>query len=265
MRPCCLWWIWVVSMRIALGLEYNGSGFEGWHTQPHKRTVQDTLEYALHRIADETVSTVCAGRTDTGVHASLQVAHFDTNARRPISAWVRGVNRFLPAGVAILWAREMPPSFNARYSALARSYRYVLLNRPVRPGLDADKVGWFHLPLNENLMQQGANVLLGTHDFSSFRAAQCQAKSPVKILQKATVWREGEYIYFECRANSFLHHMVRNIVGALVFIGAGKRPWEWMGELLAARERSLAAPTFSPAGLYLSGVDYGDLLEDLGS
>jgi tRNA pseudouridine38-40 synthase len=243
-------------LKIALGLEYEGSGFAGWQTQPAGNTVQDVLERALAEIAGAPVRVACAGRTDAGVHAAAQVAHFEAPAERPESAWVRGVNALLPDSVAVRWARPVPDDFHARFSALSRSYRYVLYNHAVRPALLHGRVGWFHLPLDVVAMQSGAALLAGERDFSAFRAAECQAKSPVKTLHEAQVRRQGDCIVFEFRANAFLHHMVRNMVGALVYVGKGAHPPEWIAKLIAARDRSQAAPTFSPAGLYLSGVGY---------
>jgi tRNA pseudouridine38-40 synthase len=243
-------------VRIALGLEYDGAAFHGWQSQPGGNTVQDTVEEALAAIAGEAVAVVCAGRTDAGVHALTQVVHFDTSPVRPAQAWVRGTNSHLPGSVAVRWAQEVPEQFHARFSAVARRYRYVLYNSPVRPALETGRVGWFHLPLDADAMAEGARCLLGDHDFSAFRAAQCQARTPVKTLHEAAVRRQGDYVVFEFRANAFLHHMVRNIVGALVYVGKGKHPPAWIAELLRGRDRRLAAPTFAPAGLYLSGVEY---------
>lgn len=243
-------------MRIALGIEYDGSAYNGWQSQPHGNTVQDNLQRALSEVAASAVSVVCAGRTDTGVHALAQVVHFDTNSHRPEHAWVRGTNSFLPAAVAVRWARPVPEGFHARFSAFARRYRYVLYNSSVRSALDARRVGWFHAPLALDAMKEAAAFLLGEQDFSSFRSAECQAKSPVKTLHSVSVCRQGDYFYFDFRASAFLHHMVRNMVGSLVYVGKGKYPPEWIGELLAARNRTRAAPTFSPAGLYLAGVHY---------
>ena len=243
-------------MRIALGLEYDGAAFAGWQTQPQGNTVQDALERALAEIAGAPIRVACAGRTDAGVHAAAQVAHFDTPAARPENAWVRGVNAHLPDSIAVRWSREVPDNFHARYFALARSYRYVLHNRAVRPALLHGRVGWFHLPLDIEAMQAGAALLAGEQDFSAFRAAECQARSPVKTLHRAEVLRQDDYIVFDFRASAFLHHMVRNMVGALVYVGKGAHPPEWIAELIAGRDRRLAAPTFSPSGLYLTGVDY---------
>lgn len=245
-------------MRIALGLEYCGTGFEGWQRQTHGRTLQDALEIAISQIAAEHVDVVCAGRTDTGVHASAQVLHFDTAAQRPLSAWVRGVNAHLPNGVAVTWAREVDEQFHARFSAKSRCYRYVLLNRPVRSALLNGRVGWYHAPLDVDAMAQATKLLLGLHDFSAFRAAECQAHTPIRDLKVAQVQRQGEWIVFDFEANAFLHHMIRNLVGALVYVGNGKHPAAWIGELLGLRDRRLSPPTFSPHGLYLAGVEYPD-------
>jgi tRNA pseudouridine38-40 synthase len=199
---------------------------------------------------------VAAGRTDRGVHARGQVAHFDTDAARPQSAWVRGVNAFLPDSIAVLWSLEVPSDLHARYSALARTYRYQLLNRPVRPALEAARIGWFHAPLDLETMREAARALVGEHDFSAFRAAECQAKTPVRTLHSIDIARTGERIDFVVKANAFLHHMVRNIVGSLVYVGCGRQPPSWIAELLAGRDRTRAAPTFGPEGLYLEKVDY---------
>lgn len=243
-------------MRIALGLEYDGSGFCGWQSQPGGCGVQDVLEQALAAIAGEPVSAVTAGRTDTGVHAIGQVVHFDTEVERPDNAWVRGVNAHLPKSVAVTWARRVDEPFHARFSALERRYVYILLNRPSRPGLLQGKVGWHHAPLDLDAMREGARHLIGEHDFSAFRAAECQAKTPVKILRELEIVRSGEFLVFHLRANAFLHHMVRNLVGSLVYVGKGKHPPAWIKELLEHRDRRLAAPTFAPDGLYLAGVGY---------
>lgn len=243
-------------MRIVVGLEYRGVGFCGWQSQPQGCGVQDALEAAVSAIAGERVGVVAAGRTDTGVHAAFQVAHFDTPVERPLTAWIRGVNSHLPAGVAVLWAREVDDSFHARFAATQRGYRYVLLNHPVRPGLNGGIVGWHHRPLDADAMNRGAAHLIGRHDFSAFRAAECQAKSPVKELRLAQVARQGDYLMCDFRADGFLHHMVRNIMGCLVTIGAGTRPPEWMGEILESRDRTRAAPTFDAAGLYLTHIRY---------
>jgi tRNA pseudouridine38-40 synthase len=237
-------------------VEFDGSRFCGWQTQPQGCAVQDALERALAEIAGGPVDTVCAGRTDAGVHALGQVVHFDTDAARPESAWVRGVNALLPPACAVNWSREVMQDFHARYSALARCYRYVLLNHPVRPAADQARVGWFHVPLDLEKMQRAARLLIGEHDFSAFRSAECEARTPVRTLERLDIARRGDYVVFDFRANAFLHHMVRNIVGSLVYVGKGKYPPEWLGEILAGRDRSRAAPTFEAAGLYLSRVVY---------
>jgi tRNA pseudouridine38-40 synthase len=243
-------------MRIALGLEYDGSAFSGWQSQPCGNTVQDALEVALASIAGHPVRTVCAGRTDAGVHALAQVVHFDTDADRPETAWVRGVNAHLPQTVVVRWAQAVGGDFHARFSARSRSYRYVLLNRSVRPAILSGRAGWFHSPLDAEAMTAAAAFLLGEHDFSAFRAAECQAKSPVKTLHHAFIRREHDLIVFDFRANAFLHHMVRNIVGALVHVGKGRHRPEWVAGLLEGRDRTRAAPTFDAAGLYFAGVEY---------
>jgi tRNA pseudouridine38-40 synthase len=243
-------------VRIALGIEYDGASFAGWQSQAHGNSVQDVVEAALAKIAAHPLRVACAGRTDAGVHALAQVAHFDTTADRPDSAWVRGVNAHLPPQIAIRWARAVGDEFHARFSARSRAYRYVLLNRAVRPALLAGRVGWFHQPLDVVAMRAAAACLIGEHDFSAFRAAECQAKSPVKHLYRADVSVDGDCIVFDFHANAFLHHMIRNLVGSLVYIGKGKHPPAWLGELLAGRTRTLAAPTFAAAGLYFAGVEY---------
>jgi tRNA pseudouridine38-40 synthase len=243
-------------MRIALGVEYAGSAFCGFQTQPSRCGVQDALEEAIGGIAGHPVSIVAAGRTDAGVHAISQVVHFDTEAARPASAWVRGVNTNLPSPAAILWSHEVAGDFHARFSAAARHYTYLLENRPQRPGLRAARVGWFHQPLDVDAMQEAARALLGTHDFTSFRAAECQAKTPVRTMTRAAVSRDGDLVRFDFCANAFLHHMVRNVVGALVAIGAGRMPATWIGELLLVRDRTKGAATFAADGLYFAGADY---------
>lgn len=244
-------------MRIALGVEYDGAGFAGWQSQLHGNTVQDALERALSAVADAPVATICAGRTDAGVHALAQVVHFDTEAVRPDQAWVRGVNANLPSTVAVTWSKPVSTEFHARFSAIGRSYRYLLVNHPVRPALLHGKVGWYHAPLDVAVMRAAAAVLLGEHDFSAFRASQCQAKSPIRTLRKLDIVRQDDMIIFELEANAFLHHMVRNLVGALVYVGSGRRSGDWLANLLESCDRSMGARTFDAAGLYLTGVTYG--------
>lgn len=243
-------------MRIALGVEYDGRPYCGWQSQPDGMTVQDTLQQALSRIADRPISVNAAGRTDTGVHALEQVVHFETDVVRPLTAWVRGANTHLPDSISVRWAHPVPDDFHARFSAQGRSYRYLLINRPVRSAVHAGRAGWFHLPLDIDAMRKAAQYVLGEHDFSAFRAAECQAKSPVKCMNSLTIDKEGEMLVFNLDANAFLHHMVRNLVGCLIYVGKGKYPPEWLAEILAGRERRLAAPTFSPDGLYLRRIQY---------
>jgi tRNA pseudouridine38-40 synthase len=242
--------------RIALGLEYCGTPFRGWQSQPGGGTVQDAIESALRAVAGAATGVVCAGRTDAGVHASGQVVHFDAPVARPLTAWVRGVNSHLPAGVAVRWAQPVGEAFHARFSARGRRYRYLLLNRPPRPGLWQGRVGWYHGPLDLAAMLDACGRLPGEHDFSAFRAAECQARSPVKTMTLASVRRYGALFVFDFEASAFLHHMVRNLVGTLVHIGKGAQSPGWVDELLQMRDRKLAAPTFAPDGLYFRGPIY---------
>jgi len=245
-------------MRIALGVEYDGSSYYGWQSQAEGQTVQDTLQAALSQIAVEQISVIAAGRTDTGVHAIEQVVHFDTQIERPLTAWVRGANALLPDNISVLWARPVPDEFHARFSAHGRSYRYLLLNRAVRPAILRSRVGWYHSPLDVSQMQEAARYLLGEHDFSAFRASECQAKSPIKKILQLDIQKRGEMLIFDVSADAFLHHMVRNIVGCLVYVGNGKNPPSWLGEVLARRDRRMAAQTFAPDGLYLRKIMYED-------
>jgi tRNA pseudouridine38-40 synthase len=242
--------------RIAIGLEYDGRPFCGFQSQASGCGIQDALERAIGEVADERIVINAAGRTDRGVHASMQVAHFETSAKRPVTAWVRGVNALLPKAIAIRWARVVDPAFHARFAARRRSYHYLLLNRAERPGLLAGRVGWCHRPLDPALMREASAALTGEHDFSAFRSAECQALSPVKTLDTIAIAHDGGLITLEFVANAFLHHMVRNIVGALVQVGQGARPVTWVRELLDQRDRTKAAPTFMADGLYLTGIDY---------
>jgi tRNA pseudouridine38-40 synthase len=243
-------------MRLALGISYNGQAYEGWQSQLSGRTVQDRLEAALAEFTTQRVSTVCAGRTDAGVHGLMQVVHFDTGLRREESSWVRGTNRFLPRDIGVEWAHAVPDEFHSRASAIARRYSYVLLESQGRPSLDAGRVGWVFRPLDGQAMREAAQQVLGEHDFTSFRASACQALSPVKTLRSEDITRRGAYWRFDFEANAFLHHMFRNLMGWLVVIGQGEQPPSWMGEVLRARDRDAAAPTFSPAGLYFLGPVY---------
>ena len=246
--------------RVVLGLQYDGAPWQGWQTQTSGRTVQDRLELALQKFALTDLQTHCAGRTDAGVHALAQVVHFDTEVTREPTSWVRGLNAFLPPSIAVRWATEVPAEspdgFHARFSAHARTYHYALYNHPVRAPLMVGKCGWAFRSLDVDAMQRAAGLLLGTHDFSAFRAADCQAKSPIKSMYRIDLVRRGDMVVFTFHANAFLHHMVRNIVGSLVYVGYGKFPPEWITELLHAADRSRAAPTFMAGGLYLAKIDY---------
>ena len=244
--------------RIALGLAYDGSAWQGWQTQPHGQTVQDTLERALAEFAQTPLSTICAGRTDTGVHAAMQVVHVDAPIERRLESWVRGVNAFLPQSINVAWAQEMDESFHARFSALSRTYTYLLWRGRARPALWAGRAGWTHHPLDVPAMREGSRHLIGEHDFSAFRSSQCQAASPVRTMTRLVIEEQGPFIVLTLQANAFLHHMVRNLVGALLQIGQGRQPTAWTRDLLAQRDRRLAAATFMPDGLYLSSVEYPD-------
>jgi len=243
-------------MRIALGLEYDGAGFCGWQSQVNGCAVQDCLEKALQKLAGHELRVSAAGRTDTGVHALCQVAHFDTTKARPMSAWTRGVNANLPKNLRVLWAKQVDDSFHARFDAEQRSYQYLLANQPVAPAIMLGKVGWFHLPLDLSAMQEAAAYLVGEHDFSAFRAAECQAKSPIKQLHRAEIAKIGNHLLFDFCANAFLQHQVRNMVGALIYVGKGKHRPEYLAQLLESHDRKQSPPTFSPDGLYLTGVKY---------
>lgn len=247
-------------MRLALGVRYLGRAYDGWQSQPSGKTVQDKLEAALAAFAASRISTLCAGRTDSGVHGLMQVVHFDTEIERTPFSWVRGTNRYLPEDIAVQWAQVVPREFHCRASAVGRRYLYVLSQSPVRPSIDAGRVGWTMYPLDGDSMRAAAQILIGQHDFSSFRASACQALSPVKELRRIEIRRDSPdercRWYFEFEADAFLHHMIRNIMGCLVAVGQGLHPPGWMREVLEARSRDAAAPTFSPDGLYFLGPVY---------
>lgn len=244
--------------RLALGLEYDGRRFFGFQRQRQSPTVQESLEIALARVANHAVTVHCAGRTDTGVHATCQVVHFDTRVRRSERSWVLGANTNLPDGITVRWLRLVTPDFHARFSATGRHYEYRILNRWVRPALDLDRVSWERRGLDADAMQTAARALIGEHDFSSFRALGCQAKHPVRTIHAVEVSRGGEFVRIGVHANGFLYHMVRNMAGSLMEVGAGARPVDWIGEVLAARDRAVAGPTAPAGGLYFTGVDYPD-------
>jgi tRNA pseudouridine38-40 synthase len=243
-------------MRLACAVEYDGAGFSGWQRQEHARSVQAAVERSLSFVADHAVHVSCAGRTDAGVHATWQIIHFDAQAERSQRSWLLGANANLPSDVRLLWVRPVDDEFHARFSAQSRSYRYVILNRDVPSALLRQRVTWEHRPLQVERMREGARHLLGEHDFSSFRALACQAKSPVRTVQHLHVTRHGDLLYIDIRANAFLHHMVRNIAGVLLSVGRGERSVEWIAEVLAHRDRTRGGVTAPASGLYLVGVGY---------
>ena len=242
--------------RIAAGLEYDGRAYSGWQSQPGLETVQQVLERALGRVADSSIACVCAGRTDAGVHALAQVVHFDSAATRSERGWRLGANTYLPPDVSVVWVREVPEHFHARYSALSRAYRYVILNRDSRPGLAAGRATWERRPLDVPRMHAAAQVLVGEHDFSAFRAIECQARSPVRRVDRVTVSRQDDWVTLEISANAFLHHMVRNVAGLLMAVGQGESPPGRVASVLASRDRKTNAATAPPDGLYLAAVQY---------
>jgi len=243
-------------VRLALGLSYRGSAYDGWQSQPSGRTVQDHLEAALASFIARPVRVTCAGRTDAGVHALNQVVHLDVDVAREAVSWVRGTNRFLPADIAVQWARPVDDAFDARRSARGRRYVYRLLESPVRPGIESGLVGWTFRPLDLDALRAAARELLGTHDFSALRAAECQARTPVRTLRALEIHRHGPWWRFDFDADAFLHHMVRNAMGCLVMVGSGARDPAWLAAVLASKDRSRAAPTFAPDGLYFAGPYY---------
>lgn len=245
-----------MSRRLAMGVEYDGSAFQGWQVQDNGPSVQAAVEAALSRVANHPVRVHCAGRTDTGVHAACQIFHFDTKAARAGSAWVLGGNTNLPQGVSFLWAKEVSEDFHARFSATGRRYRYSILNRWTRPALDRQRLAWWHYPLDADRMAEGARFLIGEHDFTSFRAAGCQARHARREVRSIDVWRAGDRVEIEIAANAFLHHMVRNIAGTLITVGQGEREPEWVREALAARDRTVAGITAPAEGLCFLGAEY---------
>ncbi|HHF7366578.1 TPA: tRNA pseudouridine(38-40) synthase TruA [Legionella bozemanae] len=243
-------------MRIALVLEYDGSQYHGWQAQTGLHTVQQAVEHALSKVADCPISVVCAGRTDTGVHATNQVIHFDCNKVRSIRAWIHGVNSFLPKDICVKWGRDLPEEFHARYSATARRYRYIIYNNAIRPALLRSNVTWQYRQLDHRLMHQAAQVLLGENDFTSFRSVECQSNTPMRNIHNLQVSRMGDLVMIDITANAFLHHMVRNIAGVLIAVGSGKHPVSWVDEVLKAKDRRLGAETAPAYGLYLVQVTY---------
>jgi tRNA pseudouridine38-40 synthase len=243
-------------MRLALGVEYVGTAYAGWQRQADAPSVQAELERALATVADHPVQLTCAGRTDRGVHALGQVAHFDTAAVRPTRGWTLGANTALPPDIAVQWVAPVPDDFHARYSAIARTYRYLILNRATRSPALRERAWWVYAPLDADRMHEAAQALVGEHDFSAFRAAECQSRVPTRRLARIAVCRTGELVAVEVTANAFLHHMVRNLVGTLAEVGDGSRPAEWVAEALASRDRRRSGPTAPPDGLYFLRVDY---------
>jgi tRNA pseudouridine38-40 synthase len=246
------------TVRLAVGLEYDGSAYAGWQTQAHSPSIQEAAERAFARVADHPLSLTCAGRTDAGVHAFGQVAHFDTHSVRTPRAWVLGATAALPEDVSVQWAAEVPNDFHARYSALARTYRYVIVNRASRPALERHRACWVHRALDVPRMTDAAAYLVGEHDFSSFRSSECQSRTPIRRVEAIDVRRLGDHIEIDVRANAFLHHMVRNIAGLLIRIGGGDEEVGWARSVLEARDRRLSAPTAPASGLYLMEVRYPD-------
>ncbi len=243
-------------MRIALMVEYDGSQYHGWQAQNGLHTIQQVVEDALSRVADHEVAVVCAGRTDTGVHATNQIIHFDSQVERAIRGWIHGANTYLPKDVCVKWGKEMPDEFHARYSATTRRYRYVIYNDSIRPALMRSYVTWQYRPLDHSLMHEASQYLIGEQDFTSFRSTECQSKSPMRNIHSIDVIRNGDLIHIDIVANAFLHHMVRNIAGVLINVGAGRKPASWVNEVLLAKDRKLGAETAPPYGLYLIGVNY---------
>lgn len=244
------------TQRMALGLCYDGAAWHGWQKQPSGRTVQDQFEKALSQFLARPTTAVCAGRTDAGVHAFNQVVHVDTQAVRSHESWARGLNALLPSSISVQWAKTVDTDFHARFSAQNRRYVYIVRNARIRSPLLHQQVGWVYQPLSLGAMQQAAQVFLGEHDFSAFRAAECQALSPIRTLTQLDIHQRGDLFIFEFSANAFLHHMIRNLMGVLVYVGMGRQPYSWASELLCQKDRHLSAPTFSAEGLYLTGVSY---------
>lgn len=243
-------------MRIALGVEYVGRAYMGWETQKHGPTVQATLEQALARVADHQVNTVCAGRTDSGVHAYGQVVHFDAQYVRPDAAWLRGTNTYLPDDIAVRWARPVSDDFHARFKARARAYRYIIYCDSIAPAIARGLVTWHYQTLDAARMHAASQYLLGEHDFEAYRARSCQAHSPVRTIEQISVQRHDALVVLDVRANGFLHHMVRNIAGVLLAVGSGKQAPQWALEVLRSRDRTCAGVTAPPHGLYFIGVQY---------
>jgi tRNA pseudouridine38-40 synthase len=243
-------------MRIALTIEYDGSRYHGWQAQANLITIQGMIETALSKVADMPIQVICAGRTDTGVHATHQVIHFDCDKERHIRSFIQGSNTFLPKDITVRWGKEVTSDFHARYTATSRRYRYIIYNHPIRPALFRSTVTWQYRALNEKLMNDAAQCLIGENDFTSFRSSECQSNTPMRKLTELTIFRKGDLIIIDIEANAFLHHMVRNIVGVLVQVGSMRMPVEWVESVLQAKDRKLGAETAPAYGLYLVGVTY---------
>jgi tRNA pseudouridine38-40 synthase len=259
---------WEFCMRVALMVEYDGGQYHGWQSQTGLRTVQQVLESALSQVASADITLTCAGRTDTGVHATGQIVHFDSEQERPTRAWIHGANSFLPKDVRVKWAQDMPEAFHARFSALSRRYRYVIYNTPIRPALLRSNLTWQYRQLDHRLMHEAGQALIGSHDFTSFRSIECQSKTPIRDVFALTVVRRRDLIVLDITANAFLHHMVRNIVGVLMAVGSGRKPLVWVQDVLAAKDRRMGAETAPPYGLYLVSVAYPTefgVIQDLGA
>lgn len=243
-------------MRVALMVEYDGSQYHGWQSQTGLHTVQQRLEAALSRVASHDIQVVCAGRTDTGVHATGQIIHFESEKERTVRAWIHGANSYLPKDICVKWGSEIPESFHARYSAVSRRYQYVIFNSPIRPALLRSNVTWQYRRLDDNRMHEAAQCLIGEQDFTSFRSVECQSNTPMRHMLKCQVSREGDCVIIDVTANAFLHHMIRNIAGVLMAVGTGRREVGWVKEVLLAKDRTMGAETAPPYGLYLVEVTY---------
>ncbi|PID44483.1 MAG: tRNA pseudouridine(38-40) synthase TruA [Proteobacteria bacterium] len=243
-------------MKYVARIEYDGSAYSGWQYQHHSSTVQETLQGAIAKVANHSIEVVCSGRTDTGVHATGQIVHFESDADRTLESWLYGTNSNLPEDIVVHWVKPVDAAFHARFSAVARRYRYIVLNRAIRPAIMAKRVAWFRRPLNHELMHEAAQLLLGEQDFTSLRASGCQAKHAVRDIQDIAVSREGDFIFLDVKANAFLYHMVRNIAGTLFVVGEEKRPVKWLPELIASQDRRNAGATAPPGGLYFVHADY---------
>lgn len=247
--------------RIVMGVSYDGSQWSGWQKQIHRNTIQDVLEYSINQFISpkysNNINTICAGRTDAGVHATMQIVHFDTILDRSMESWVRGVNTFLPDSISVLWARNISSDFHARFSAISRTYTYILYQHKIRPSILNKKVGWLYNKIDMSTIYDLSKIFLGKHDFNNFRSSQCQSKNPVKTIYEFNICEKGNFIIFKIKGNSFLYHMVRNIIGALIQVASNKKNNDWLKELFHKKSKDSIC-TFSPYGLYLSSITYPD-------